>query len=139
MTEHQDMNGIWSGRYEYSGYGEAVKFTAWIDDQEGALSGTILEPNTFVLSHAEDLQADINGSRMALEVEFTKTYETGSGAHQRPITYSGTVDKAFTLLRGSWVFPEDPAFARGIFEMSRASVGIESARLRSLLASVERG
>ncbi len=139
MTDYSDMNGIWSGRYEYSGRGEAVKFTAWFDDQDGALSGTILEPNTFALSSAEDLQADITGARHGLEVEFTKTYQAGSGAHNVPIIYSGTVDKAFTLLRGTWVFPDGPMFDKGIFEMSRASVGIESARLRSLLATVDQG
>jgi ribosome-associated toxin RatA of RatAB toxin-antitoxin module len=97
----------------------------------------MLEPNTFVDSHNEDLQADIDGSRLALEVEFTKTYQAGTGAHHIPIIYSGTVDKAFTLLRGTWAFPDGPMFDKGIFEMSRASVGIESARLRSLLATVD--
>lgn len=138
MNDHKDMNGIWSGRYEYSGRGEAVKFTAWIDDSSGALSGTMLEPNTFVASHAEDLQAIIDGSRLTLEIEFTKTYEASSGAHDIPIVYSGTVDKAFTLLRGTWAFPDGPMFGRGIFEMSRTSVGIERARLLSLLAAVDR-
>ena len=138
MASYSDMNGIWSGRYEYSGRGEAVKFTAWFDDQNGALSGTILEPNTFAASTAEDLQASISGTRTGLEIEFTKTYDEGSGAHTQQLIYSGSADKAFTLLRGTWTFPDGPMFNKGIFEMSRASVGIESARMRGLLASVDR-
>lgn len=135
MSTHSDMNGIWSGRYEYFGRGEAVKFTAWFDDQNGALSGTIMEPNSFVPEASEDLQSSISGSRHALEVEFIKQYDTDSGAHDLPIVYSGTVDKDFTLLRGVWVFPDDPQFQKGQFEMSRASVGIEHARLHSLLVT----
>ncbi len=133
MNIHTDMNGIWSGRYEYFGRGEAVKFTAWFDDQNGTLSGTIMEPNSFVPGAGEELQSSISGARHALEVEFTKTYDATSGAHDRPIVYSGSVDKDFTLLRGVWVFPDDPQFQKGQFEMSRASVSIEHARLHGLL------
>ncbi len=139
MTDHRDMNGIWSGRYDYVGGSEVVKFTAWLDDSGGTLSGTILEPNTFVASHDEDLAADIEGARLALDISFTKTYQPGSGAHDMALIYSGTVDKAFTLLRGTWVFLEGPLFNKGSFEMSRTSVGIERARLVSLLATADRG
>ena len=138
MTLHSDMNGIWSGRYEYSDHNDPVKFTAWFDDSGGAISGTIMEPNTFVPGDVEELQASITGARHALEVEFVKRYDIYSGAHNAPIIYSGTADKAFTLLRGTWAFPEDPHFSKGIFELSRTSVGIERARLHGLLSTVGR-
>lgn len=137
MSEPADMNGLWSGWYSYSALSEPVPFTAWIDDSDGTLTGTILEPNTFSSSDLEDLQADIDGLRGDLSVTFSKLYRPDQGAHAYPISYVGQIDARNQTVRGKWSISADIC-SEGPFEMQRASRSISEGILREVLAPVER-
>ncbi len=135
MADRLDMNGLWSGWYDYLGLSEAVPFTAWIDDAGGMLAGTILEPNTFVEAGPDDLEALISGQRVATFVTFTKTYREGQGAHGLKIAYEGEADSQFQSVSGEWQIGTDP-FNGGRFQLDRSSRGVGEAVLRKVLAGL---
>lgn len=137
MSEPADMNGLWSGWYAYSTLSEPVPFTAWIDDSDGTLTGTILEPNTFSSVDLDDLQADIDGLRGGVSVMFSKLYRPHQGAHAYPIKYFGYMDTKTQKVRGKWSISADIR-SEGPFEMQRASRSISEGILREVLAPVER-
>lgn len=125
MGKFTDLNGIWTGSYGYpSGAQKAVAFTAWIDDRSGAIAGTILEPNTFADTPAEELSSTINGARSDLEVAFTKIYDQGQGAHGHEIEYTGKSNSDFTWIVGRWRIG-GWIDVSGSFEMSRQSGAFE--------------
>ena len=137
MAQHVDMNGLWTGSYSYDLIGDPVVFSAWIDDQNGVLGGTISEPNTFVQNGPEDLQAIIKGSRHGVLIDFIKTYTIASGASQEGIFYEGEANRAFTEVRGTWRFPS-PAILPGKFVLSRLTHGLEKAAAKRRVAEVEK-
>ncbi len=135
MGERQDMNGLWSGWFDYTGFSDPVPFTAWFDDVGGALSGTILEPNSFAEDMLEDLEAEIAGERGGLIVSFEKTYCQGQGAHGLPILYEGEADIDFETVIGKWRFYQG-GYGSGRFRLSRASRAISEGILRRVFATV---
>lgn len=42
----QNLGGVWYGRYDARGHADTNNFVARLDDNGGAISGTITEPNT---------------------------------------------------------------------------------------------
>ena len=122
MAGTQDLNGLWSGQFYYPEIlrMEPVSFTAWIDDTNGLLSGSILEPNTFADGGPSMLSASLQGERTGTGVIFTKRYEAGQNAHSENIVYSGTIAEDFKLITGKWAF-ERPDRMSGLFVLSRSS------------------
>lgn len=137
MAQHVDMNGLWSGSYSYELIGEPVVFSAWFDDQGGALGGTITEPNSFLSGGPDDLQADIKGSRHGVVIDFVKTYTKSSGAHLDPIFYEGEANRGFTEVRGVWRFKSAGSLP-GKFTLNRISHGMEEAASKRRVAEVEK-
>ncbi|MEM6410035.1 MAG: hypothetical protein AAF683_00705 [Pseudomonadota bacterium] len=132
MAKSSDMNGIWSGMYNYNDIDMTVKFTAWLDDQNSVIGGTTMEPNTFAPEGPDDLMAIIEGARAGLDVAFQKTYEASSGVVQTPVFYEGEVDPDFKEVRGVWRF-EAPERTSGEFRLIRMAEGMASklAQIRS--------
>lgn len=127
MSGFSDLNGLWTGSYGYSEPGKpSVAFTAWLDDQASAIGGTIMEPNTFAATPAEELSATISGARSDLELAFTKLYDAGQGTHDTPIQYAGKINNDFTWIVGRWRVPGWFEWS-GPFEMSRQSGSFEQA------------
>lgn len=134
MGKRPDMNGLWTGWYDYTGFSDPVPFTAWFDDVDGRLSGTMLEPNTFAEDALEDLEAQISGERGGLVISFDKTYCPDQGAHGLPIRYEGHADSDFEMVVGEWHF-ELGGYGSGRFQLSRASRGLSEGILRRVLAT----
>ena len=126
MAQHVDMNGLWSGSYSYDLIGEPVVFSAWFDDQSGALGGTITEPNTFVPNGPDDLQATIKGGRHGVVIDFIKTYTKLTGTEFAPIFYEGEANQGFTQVNGVWRIKQPNALP-GTFVLKRISHGMEEA------------
>lgn len=129
MTDNTDLNGLWSGSYGYALMGDGVPITVWFDETGGRLAGTIIEPNTFVLDGPNELSSTIDGFRDGLSLQFAKTYDPASGAHQTPIAYEARVDEAFTEIKGIWQFRQADTFS-GNFTLSRTSKGLATGIMR---------
>lgn len=131
MAKFIDLNGLWTGSYGYpGGLKQHVSFTAWVDDENGTIGGTILEPNTFAATPASELSSIISGARLGTDVSFTKLYDPGQAAHSHEILYTGKADSDFTLIVGKWRIGGWVG-ATGTFEMSRQSgafTSLEAAR-----------
>ena len=137
MARFNDLNGIWSGSYGYPvAWREHVAFTAWIDDQNGTIGGTIMEPNTFVDTVAEELSSAIHGARIGSEVSFTKIYDPGQGAHSHEIEYTGRANSDYTMIIGTWRIG-GWIESSGPFEMSRQSGAFEKAEETRAIELVE--
>ena len=137
MAAYKDLNGLWTGSYGYvAGTPAAVAFTAWLDDDSGRIAGTILEPNTFAASPAEELSSVINGARSGTEVAFTKIYDPGQGAHGQEILYAGKANSDFTWIVGRWRIGGWIEVS-GPFEMSRQSGALEKAEQERSVELVE--
>ena len=139
VSEHTDMNGLWSGLYDYGGLiPTLVRFTAWFDDQDGVLTGSSLEENTFADPILEDLTAELTGARSALDVSFTKRYAPVPGVHDFPIRYSGFADSAFTEVVGEWRFDHRGDLS-GHFVLHRSSSGVSAKATRARLEALKTG
>ena len=136
MAQHVDMNGLWTGTYAYDLIDDRVAFTAWFDDQNGTLGGTITEPNTFVSNGPDELDAIIKGSRHGILIDFIKSYSKNSGVHQSAIYYEGESNPDFTRVSGIWRFQARDVMS-GTFTLSRISHGMEKAAKRRV-ETVER-
>ena len=100
--QSDNLSGYWTGVYDYPrALREAVPFNAVITDSGGALSGEIIEPNTFpgVVDH--ELFASLSGARDGMTVSFVKTYEK-SVRDKPPVMYEGSLDPTFTRIEGQW-------------------------------------
>ena len=110
------LNGIWSGCFYYDAAGqEGVTFSAWLSLQNGRISGTSLEPNTFIGQDKEELDANLSGHVDGEEIIFLKTY---SGIDQEPVYCEGTVCDQGQKISGKWYF-NWPNEITGTFEMER--------------------
>ncbi len=119
MTARLDISGLWLGHYSYPG-GEAVPFLARIDDRAGALSGTIVEPNTMGLS-SDSLESVLSGRRHGHAVDFTKVYDGASDA-AHAVDYVGRLSGDGTTISGVWSLAD----ADGSFAMHRQAVREEA-------------
>jgi hypothetical protein len=104
------------GSYSYP-WGEAsVPFLARIEDRDGALSGTIIEPNTMGTS-SDSLEAILSGSRHGSAVDFTKAYDGASDA-AHAVDYVGRLSGDGNSISGVWSLQD----LDGTFEMYREAV-----------------
>ena len=119
MSERSEANisGLWMGSYSYpSGAGPTTPFLASIEDHDGSLTGSIMEPNTMGASSTE-LQSFIAGARQGFSIDFTKTYDGGSDA-AHAVDYVGRLSADGNVISGMWSLgPMD-----GSFEMRREAV-----------------
>jgi hypothetical protein len=112
-----NLSGLWLGSYSYpSGLGPTTPFLARIEDYDGSLSGTIMEPNTMGGS-SDELQAVISGSRSGSSVDFTKMYDGESDA-AHAVDYVGRLSTDGNTVSGVWSLEN----LDGSFEMYREAV-----------------
>ena len=126
MSGCDDMSGFWTGEYRYSGEPLIVRFSASIQENGGQLTGTILEPNTFMFNDSSEAEAVIEGERQDRNVRFNKVYTTPVDLSQPPLVYQGVVNADFTRVTGTWRFT-DRGYPSGSFTMSRVTTGAEHA------------
>jgi hypothetical protein len=107
------------GSYAYS-FGTAVPFLARFEDRGGALSGTIIEPNTMGET-SDSLEAILSGSRHGHAVDFTKAYDGASDA-AHAVDYVGQLSRDGNSITGVWSLAD----ADGKFEMHREAVWEEA-------------
>jgi hypothetical protein len=109
-----DLSGGWTGEYAYPGGIEpTTPFAALIEDRDGVLSGSIVEPNLFGPSGGH-LGAVIHGYRQESAVDFVKTYDGASDA-AHAVDYVGRLSEDGCTISGVW----SVADLDGTFEMSR--------------------
>jgi hypothetical protein len=121
MGGSANIGGLWMGSYSYPLGRGSVSFLARIEDHEGALSGTIIEPNTMG-SSSDSLEAILSGSRQGNAVDFTKAYDGASDA-AHAVDYVGRLSDDGNSITGVWSLAD----ADGAFEMHREAVWEEKA------------
>lgn len=117
MAGPADISGLWMGSFAYpGGHGPTTPFLAKIEDNDGALSGSIVEPNMMGASSPE-LQSVLSGSRDGTAVDFTKLYDGASDA-AHAVDYVGRLSGDGNTISGVWSLEE----VDGSFEMHREAV-----------------
>ena len=112
--ERLNMTGLWEGTYAYPGFeGPTTPFVARIEDLDGVLSGSIIEPNTIGFA-SEELEAMLAGNREHRSIDFTKTYD-GSSDAAHAVDYVGQLSEDGDSVTGVWSLGE----LDGTFEMHR--------------------
>ena len=111
------LSGAWMGRYDYGAGQCPVSFEAMLQDDAGALSGQITEPNTFRRDMGASLTASLVGDRLGYDVTFRKIY-AGFDQGGDPV-YEGVLNAALDRIDGMWRFSNDPQWS-GRFMMIRA-------------------
>lgn len=113
MGANENLSGEWHGTYRYPrGGGPDTPFLAVIDDRNGQLSGTIIEPNEF---RPETARATLAGRRFGTSVDFTKTYQGAGPEYATPVDYVGSTSADGCRIAGVWSLLEWD----GTFEMFR--------------------
>jgi len=107
----QNIAGVWYGRYDALGVAETNNFVAHLSDDDGAISGTITEPDTS--GHCDVRRAFVSGSRSGSHLQFVKQYDGGVLAHA--VRYTGEINADATEVSGRWVIVRH----HGIFTMRR--------------------
>ena len=115
MSEDRlNMTGLWEGAFAYPAYGgPTTPFVAHIDDVDGSLSGSIIEPNTMGFA-SDELEAVLAGNRESRAVDFTKTYD-GSSDAAHAVDYVGQLSDDGDSVTGVWSL----GALDGTFEMHR--------------------
>jgi hypothetical protein len=108
------------GSYSYP-LGGSVPFLARIEDHDGALSGTMIEPNTMGGS-SDSLEAILSGSRQGSAIDFVKAYDGASDA-AHAVDYVGRLSADGNSIAGVWSLADTD----GVFEMHREAVWEEKA------------
>ncbi len=104
MSGAADLNGRWTGVYNYPGALPPVGFEAELRDEGGSITGTISEPAEGSLGIAGTLHSIVEGSREGAAVSFTKMYEDEEWMPE-PVFYSGTVQPDGNEISGRWEIP----------------------------------
>lgn len=110
------LNGVWSGRFQHdAGDRDGAVFSAWLTIVDGRVTGSTLEPNTFVQGEIDELEAALSGHVDGEEIVFLKTYE---GLDQEAVYCEGAISDRDSKIVGKWYFnwPEEIS---GTFEMHR--------------------
>lgn len=97
MSEENNagITGSWWGNYYYSSANKAYGFEAVFVENNGALSGNILDMGTLG-------EATVSGTFTCPAVGFTKVYYKGGNA---PVTYVGTLASDGKSMSGTWQIP----------------------------------
>jgi hypothetical protein len=107
----QNLGGVWYGRYDARGHADTNNFVARLDDNGGAISGTITEPDTSGGTGVR--RAFVSGTRSASGLRFVKQYDGGALAHA--VRYSGQINSDATEISGTWIIVNH----HGIFTIRR--------------------
>lgn len=124
-TRPTGLTGFWSGYYAYDMTDEAVMFTAWIQEKDGQINGTVLEESLPGVGEDEEIEAVLSGWRHGLDVRFTRRVPGVSENIDLPPHYHGDVDADCCLISGVWFF-DDPSDWTGTFMMTRISGPLEA-------------
>jgi hypothetical protein len=112
-----NLSGLWLGSFSYpDGLGPTTPFLAKLEDSDGSLGGSTVEPNT-IGSSSDQLEAVLSGSRHGSAVDFTKTYDGASDA-AHAVDYVGRLSGDGNTITGVWSL----ANLDGSFEMHREAV-----------------
>jgi hypothetical protein len=127
-----NLSGLWLGSFSYpSGAGPTTPFLARIEDYDGSLAGSIIEPNTIGAS-SDQLEAVISGSRAGSAVDFTKVYDGASDA-AHAVDYVGKLSADGNSITGVWSLESWD----GTFEMHREAVWEEQAGVDAQVVRLE--
>lgn len=128
----RNLTGPWMGRYSYVTQAlPPVAFNAVLSDQDGAISGETMEPNTFKSLDLDTLIAGIIGVREGNIVRWSKNYSDFDSSR---IEYDGTVNPTFTRVEGRWSFSDAP-WDHGTFVLIRDTIAVSSEIKRSKRAN----
>jgi hypothetical protein len=117
MAERINLSGLWMGSFSYpDGLGPTTPFLARLEDSDGSLGGSIIEPNTIGAS-SDQLEAVLSGSRQGSAVDFTKVYDGASDA-AHAVDYVGRLSGDGNSITGVWSLADFD----GTFEMHREAV-----------------
>jgi hypothetical protein len=122
---YTSLSGVWSGAYSYAAVFDVtpVPFNALIQENGGALTGDIDEPNTFADPTAPRLFASLTGARAGSEVAFAKKYN-GAGGAAHVVRYHGVANPDLTRIEGRWTVG---GARSGAFFMERSGAEAEAA------------
>lgn len=124
----RNLTGPWMGRYSYvTQVLPPVAFNAVLTDEDGAISGETMEPNTFKDLHMDTLIAGIIGVREGTMVRWSKNYSDFDGNR---IDYDGLVNPTFTRVEGRWAFSNAP-WDHGTFVLIRDTIAVARETRRS--------
>jgi hypothetical protein len=120
-SRNLNLTGKWSGEFAYPARaGPVTPFLASLQDQNGRLSGSIIEPH---IVGGDVIEASLVGSRDGASVDFTKTYPASAAAdYGQPVDYVGTLSSDGTVIRGVWSLLDWD----GTFEMRREAIAGDS-------------
>ncbi|MEM1302885.1 MAG: hypothetical protein AAGH17_09900 [Pseudomonadota bacterium] len=120
------------GRYSYVTQARPpVAFNAVLSDEDGALSGETIEPNTFKGMNIDSLIAGIIGVREGTMVKWSKNYSDFDGSR---IEYEGLINPNFTRVEGRWAFANAP-WDHGTFVLMRDTIAVSREIRRSKRAN----
>lgn len=112
------VTGVWYGRWASDDvWVEPNRFIALIDEQVGAINGTVSEPDG---EGAAPLQSTLRGGRSGSGIHWIKQYD-GAGRLAHAVVYAGVVAEDATRITGTWSF----ARYSGTFEMEREKFSAE--------------
>lgn len=135
MTQRRSsLTGSWSGAYRYPGdaFPETV-FNAQIEEDAGAFTGAVQEPNVLRPWISSTVTSEIEGVRNGQSVTFIKFY-SGDGGMGHAVSYSGTADAALMRIDGDWTIP---GAWSGTFFMTRDDDGAAAEAEESATAEIE--
>jgi hypothetical protein len=120
-----DLSGRWTGIFNYPEFHPPNGFEAVLTDLEGAIAGTVSEPNDDPDSLGGTLWSIVEGRRQGSAVTFTKMYEDVE-LMPDAIFYSGIIQPDGNEISGRW---EIPGAWAGTFLMIRESGVAEAAEI----------
>ncbi len=127
-----NLSGLWLGSFSYpAGIGPSTPFLARIEDHDGSLAGSIIEPNHIGRSSGE-LEAVLSGSHAGGAVDFTKVYDGASDA-AHAVDYVGRLSADGNSITGVWSLEH----LDGSFEMHREAVWEEQAGVEANVVRLE--
>lgn len=113
-SPNSNLTGKWSGEFAYPVHaGPVTPFLASLQDLNGRVSGSIIEPD---IVSGGVIEASLVGARDGSSVDFTKTYPANAAPdYVQPVDYVGTLSSDGTVIRGVWSLLDWD----GTFEMRR--------------------
>lgn len=94
------LTGEWSGEFSYPQHlGPVTPFVARIEEADGQVTGTSLEPDTI---DGGTINAMLNGVRQGLTIDFVKTYTDLSEHYDTPVDYVGRISRDGNVISGVW-------------------------------------
>jgi hypothetical protein len=130
----RNISGLWMGSFSYpSELGPTTPFLARIVDEDGRLSGDIVEPNT-VGATSEQLQSFLSGTRQGASIDFVKAYD-GSSDAAHAVDYVGRMSGDGMSITGVWSLAD----LDGPFEMFREAVWEEVTGVEAVVEPLSAG